>query len=235
MAPRAAKAAARPEIDDGVELGGGTSVPEWTRQSVERSLKGARARAAARSHRFVSTTIELMEEQGGTDFTVQDVVDRAHMSIRTFYNFFETKDDLLVAVHETIVRSEVVPRLRKRCEAKTDPVERVRAYIDGLFELTTPSGPVSRALTSFTNRLAETRPDDLDRAFRPQMDLVTELVRDASEAGALRSELDPAKAASLLHHTVLAAVHARILGSGGRLTAKELWLFCAHGIGVRRP
>jgi AcrR family transcriptional regulator len=222
-------------MDESGELDGAGDVPEWKRQSVERSLKGARARAQARSDRFVSTTIELMQEQGGTDFTVQDVVDRSHMSIRTFYNFFETKDDLLVAVHQTIVSGEVVPRLRKLCEAKTDPVERIRAYIEGLFELTTPSGPVSRALTTFSNRLAETRPGDLDRAFQPQIDLVTELVRDASEAGALRSELEPAKAASLLHHTVLAAVHARILGSGGRLSAKELWEFCAHGIGVRRP
>lgn len=235
MAPRAAKATARAETDDGGELDVAGDVPEWKRQSVERSLKGARARAQARSDRFVRTTIELMEEQGGTDFTVQDVVDRSHMSIRTFYNFFETKDDLLVAVQETIVSGEVVPRLRKRVEAKADPVERLRAYIDGLFDLTTPRGPVSRALTSFSNRLAETRPSDLDRAFKPQIDLVTELVRDASEAGALRSELEPEKAASLLHQTVLATVHARILGSGGRVSAKELWQFCANGLGVRRP
>ena len=35
-----------------------------------------------------------MNERGSTDFTVQDVVDRAKMSIRTFYNFFASKDDL---------------------------------------------------------------------------------------------------------------------------------------------
>jgi AcrR family transcriptional regulator len=235
MAPRATKASAAPEIADAGSADGGGDVPEWKRQSVERSLKGARARAQARSDRFVTTTIELMEEQGGTDFTVQEVVDRSHMSIRTFYNFFETKDDLLVAVHETIVAGEVVPRLRKRCEAKTDPVERIRAYIDGLFELSSRSRPVSRALTTFSSRLAETRPADLDRAFRPQIELVAELVRGASDAGALRTELDATTAASLLHHTVLAVVHAQILGSAGQVSAEELWKFCAHGIGVRQP
>jgi AcrR family transcriptional regulator len=225
MASKATKASAEVE-----EPG---TVPEWKRQSVERSLQAARVRAQDRTDRFVSASIELMNEQGSTDFTVQDVVDRSRMSIRTFYNFFESKDDLLVAVHETIVIGEVVPRLRKCCEAKADPVERIRAYIDALFELTTANGPVSRALTTFSNRLAETRPADLDRAFKPQIDLVAELVKGASDAGALSSELKPEKAAYLLHHTVLAAVHARILGSDRHLSSEELWQFCAHGIGVK--
>jgi hypothetical protein len=111
-------------------------------------------------------------------------------------------------------------------------VLRVRAYIEGLHELTSDAGPVSRALTTYRNRLAETRPEDLDRAFQPQIDLVVELVRDAAASGQLHGELSPEKAAHLLHHTVLAAVHARILGHGDSLSADELWRFCASGVGA---
>ena len=50
---------------------------------------GPAARAKERTDRFVATAIELMEEYGKIDFTVQDVVDRSKMSIRTFYNFFK--------------------------------------------------------------------------------------------------------------------------------------------------
>jgi AcrR family transcriptional regulator len=235
MARKASKTSAAAEVEEIDIDEGTTTIPEWKRQSVERSLHAARTRAQARSDRFVSATIELMTEQGSTDFTVQDVVDRSRMSIRTFYNFFESKDDLLVAVHETIVVGEVVPRLRKRCEVEHDPIERIRAYIDGLFDLASLSGPASRALTTFSHRLAETRPADLERASKPQIDLVAELVRGASDSGALRSELSPEKAANLLHHTVLAAVHARILGSETQLSSAELWLFCAYGIGVKAP
>jgi AcrR family transcriptional regulator len=175
-----------------------------------------------------------MEERGCTDFTVQDIVDRSRMSIRTFYNFFASKDDLLVVVHETIVADEVVPRLRVYCERETDPVRRIRAYIEGLFDLVHATNPLSRALTSYYNRLAETRPADLERAFKPQIELVLELVRGAADHGCLRSNLMAGKAAHLLHHTVLAVVHARVLGSDRYqgIAVEELWQFCAHGIGL---
>ncbi|HMG42286.1 MAG TPA: TetR/AcrR family transcriptional regulator [Acidimicrobiales bacterium] len=209
-------------------------MPEWKRQSVERSLQAARARAQERSDRFVAAAIELMQERGTVDFTVQDVVDRSRMSIRTFYKFFASKDDLLVAVHETVLAEEVTARLRKRCADERDPVRRVWAYIEGMYELTADPMPVSRALTVYRNRLAETRPDEVDRAFRPQIDLVVELVREATASCRPPRALSPETAAHLLHHTVLAAVHARILAADQStgVSAEELWAFCASGIGV---
>ena len=209
------------------------SLPEWKKQSVDRSLQAARARATERSDRFVASAIELMGERDGLDFTVQDVVDHSRMSIRTFYNFFASKDDLLLAVHETILATEVVPRLRKRCDPETDPVRRIQAYIQGIYDLTSKPGPVSRALTTFRNRLVETRPEDLKRAFSPQIELVVELVRNAAEAGELRTRLAPEAAAHLLHHTVLAVIHSRILSPTDlEVTPDELWLFCSSGIGA---
>jgi AcrR family transcriptional regulator len=209
----------------------GESMPAWKQNSVDRSLTNARERAQERSDRFVSAAMELMQERGTTDFTVQEVIDRAKMSIRTFYKFFASKDDLLVAVHDTILVTEVLPRLRRRCGAVEDPVERVRAYIDGLYALTAHPNPASRALSTFRNRLAETRPSDLEQTMRPQIEMVIELVRGAGDTGRLRSDLTPEAAGLLLHHTVLAAVHARVLGSNA-LTAQDLWRFCAAGIGV---
>ena len=152
------------------------AIPAWKKNSVERSLTSARERAQDRSDRFVAAAMELMQERGTTDFTVQEVIDRSRMSIRTFYKFFASKDDLLVAVHDTILAREVVPRLRRRCEVTSDPVERVRAYIEGLYDLTADRNPASRALTTFRSRLAETRPNDLEQTMRPQIELVVELV-----------------------------------------------------------
>jgi AcrR family transcriptional regulator len=217
------------------EFDGDETMPEWKRLSIERSLQGPRARAQERTDRFVRAAMELMEERGSIDFTVQDVVDRSKMSIRTFYNFFASKDDLLVAVHETILATEVVPRMRARCDAVADPVARVEAYIEGIYELTSNPGPASRALTTYSNRLLEARPQDLERAFKPQIDLVVELIANAKASGRLHTPLSTEAAAHLLHHTVLATVHARILGAEreDRVTAADLWTFCSSGIGVR--
>jgi AcrR family transcriptional regulator len=213
------------------------AIPEWKRQSVDRSLQAARVRAQARTDRFVAAAMELMQDQGGIDFTVQEVVERSRMSIRTFYNFFASKDDLLVAVHETILAKYVVPRLRERCADEADPVRRIRAYIDGCYELTENPGPATRAVTSYHYRLVEIRPADLERAAQPQLALVLEIVQGAAAAGRLRSTVDPVKTAQLIYDTVLAAIHARILWSEHRVpvTADDLWEFCASGLGIETP
>jgi AcrR family transcriptional regulator len=219
------------EVDVVVEAD--DAMPEWKRQSVDRSLQSARARAQERTDRFVTAAMELMGERADPDFTVQEVVARSGMAIRTFYKFFASKDDLLVAVHETILATETVPRLRARCDAVSDPVERVRTYIEAIYDITDNPHPAARALTIYRSRLAEVRPGDLERAFKPQIDLVIELVQAAADSGRLRTKLAPERVARLLHHTILSVVHARILGTeqNGPTTA-ELWEFCASGMGL---
>jgi AcrR family transcriptional regulator len=125
------------------------TIPAWKRQSMQRSLRSAQARAHLRSDRFVAAATKLLQEKGNTDFTVQDVVDRSKMSIRTFYKYFASKEDLLVAVYETVVAQKAVPRLRERIEKFKDPMLRFRAYVEGLVELTANTGPVGRMLINY--------------------------------------------------------------------------------------
>ncbi|CNH11657.1 transcriptional regulator [Mycobacterium tuberculosis] len=63
-------------------------VPSWQKDSVDRSLRNARARAQARSDRFVAAAIELLGERDESDFTIQDVVDKSNMSQRTLLYLF---------------------------------------------------------------------------------------------------------------------------------------------------
>ncbi|MGH7821507.1 MAG: TetR/AcrR family transcriptional regulator, partial [Candidatus Binatia bacterium] len=187
----------------------------------------------ARSDRFVSAATKLLQEKGNTDFTVQDVVDRSKMSIRTFYKYFGSKEDLLVALYENVVARDAVPRLRKRIEKQKDPLLRLREYVETLLELTAKTGPAARTLTSFENRLAESRPADLARAMRPQFDLLVELIEDVSRTRSLRSDLTVEMAARLTHYTVMAAAHARVLRSQGavEIPARTIWQYCASGLG----
>jgi AcrR family transcriptional regulator len=205
----------------------------WQRQSMRRSLRSARARAHARSDRFVAAAMRLWQEKGNADFTVQDVVDRSKMSIRTFYKYFASKEDLLVAVYETVIAREAVPRLRKRIEKSRDPLLRLKAYIEGLVELTAKTGPVGRTLIHYQNRLAESRSADLAAAMQPQFELLVELIGDIARTQPLRRDLTVEMAARLTHYTVLAAAHGRALGSEGAadIPAQTIWQFCVSGMG----
>ena len=209
------------------------SIPAWQRRSIRRSLQSAHARAHARSNRFVIAATQLLQERGNTDFTVQEVVERSRMSIRTFYAYFASKEDLLVAVYETAIAREAVPRLKKSIEKQRDPLLRLRAYIETVIELTGPTDPAAWTLTSFQNRLAESRPADLARAMKPQFDLLVELIKDIARTRPLRRDLTVETAARLTHYTVMAAVQGRVLGSKDamRIQARTIWQFCASGMG----
>jgi AcrR family transcriptional regulator len=215
------------------------SIPAWQRQSMERSLRSARARVHARSDRFVTAATRLLHERGNADFTVQDVVDRSKMSIRTFYKYFGSKEDLLLAVYETVVAREAVPRLRKHIEKFRDPLLRFRAYVESVVELTAKTGPVGRMLIRYHNRLAETRPADLATVTKPQFELLVELIGEIARTQTLRHDLTLETAARLTHFTVLAAAHGRALGSEGAvdIPAETIWRFCVAGMGftVRTP
>ena len=208
------------------------SIPAWKRQSMQRSLRSARARVHARSDRFVAAATRLLHEKGNTDFTVQDVVDRSRMSIRTFYKYFGSKEELLLAVYETVVAREAVPRLRQRIDKFRDPLLRLKAYIEAIVELTAKTGHVGRMLIHYQNRLAETRPADLATAMKPQFELLVELIRDIARTQPLRGDLTFETAARLTHNTVLAAAHGRALGSeGANIPAETIWRFCVSGMG----
>jgi hypothetical protein len=103
MPPVSAKAAKKggatvgSEGSDSVE-----SLETWQERAVERRLSGVRARALARSSRFLATALELVQESGRADFTVQDLIDRSNLSLRAFYQHFAGKEELLLALYENV-------------------------------------------------------------------------------------------------------------------------------------
>jgi AcrR family transcriptional regulator len=205
-------------------------VPNWQRQSIERSLKGARQRAHARSDRFVVAALKLLAEGEGTDFTVQDVVDRSDMSIRTFYSYFDGKDSLLLAVYETMMTKNVVPMLRERAGDESDPVLRLKNVVVALFDLTARDKQVARGLSSFYYHLAEARPQDLAHALEPLHQYLSDLLADIDRQGGLRNDVGPAALTTLLQDMLLASAHSAAFAGRPSVSSEELWAFCAGAV-----
>jgi AcrR family transcriptional regulator len=206
----------------------------WKRRSVERSLERARSEAEKRSARFVDTARELVEESGGGEFTIQNLVDRMGVSTRTFYQHFSGKDDLIVAMFEDAQRDSV-RALRTIVEAWTDPVARLRAFITARYSSVRPT-PLQRLLVHHHFELQESHPDELRYAMRPVLDFLRELVEDAAAAGHLRSA-DHDRTAGLLLQTITASNQAQVLRSnivGDAPTADEVADMCLHGITISR-
>src|SRR6185436_6741737 len=123
------------------ELESTEEAPEraWRQRAVSRSLNAARSRAEQRVQRFLDAAFALIDEKGTTEFTIQEVIDRSEQSLRGFYQHFDSKDELLLALFEETV-TEATADLQRTVDRHDDPVARLRAFTIRLHEWCDPSG-----------------------------------------------------------------------------------------------
>ena len=114
-----------------------TTEPDWRERAIARSVDAARSRAEQRVQRFLDAAFELIDEKGSTDFTIQEVVDRSKQSLRGFYEYFDGKDELVLALFEETVR-EALEDIRAAVDAESDPLRRLRAFAVTLHEWCDP-------------------------------------------------------------------------------------------------
>jgi AcrR family transcriptional regulator len=207
-------------------------VPAWQQRALDRSLADARARSVDRLGRFVDAARELATETASPDFTVQQIVERAGLSLKSFYRYFEGKDELLFALLEEDSRIGAT-LLRDIVEAETDPTARLRAYIDGLFHFLSvgPRGYVS-VLVREHQRLGLASPDKMRHALAPFHELLGAELASAHAAGVVR-EGDFGRDAVTIFGLVLANMREVVLGdeSFSPLDASQyVWEFCWSGI-----
>jgi len=199
----------------------------WRDRALERTLSGAKARSVERLERLLDVARDLANETGSADFTVHMICERAGMSLKGFYACFAGKDDLLIALLEEDSRIGAT-LLAETVDAHAGADERLRAYVNGIFEMLTFQGALgyARVLVREQRRLSESRPDHLRRALAPLLDVLTNAIASAADAGDVTSP-DPARDAEMIFALVLEGIHDVTLGRAEPLEEAEyLWRFC---------
>jgi AcrR family transcriptional regulator len=130
--------------------------------------------------RLLAAGDELMVELGNFDFGVRDVVERAQVSLRTFYQYFETRDDFTLAIYADLIQEDAVAitrtmpkgaksnRFRHFVRAMVCPavwMELIEEYSDDALQR-------SRALVREGFHLREARPDGYKAAIAPLRELL---------------------------------------------------------------
>ncbi len=211
--------------------------------AVARSLDSARARAESRVQRFLDAAVELLNEGSGKDFTVQEVVERSGQSLRSFYQYFSGKHELLLAMFEESVRS-TTEHLRQVIADQDEPIDRLHGFVVEYFRLCRPAGDISIKLSvrpilmaEFAQQLLTAHPKEAARAFAPLVALFDELVQEAVDAGAVRDDLADGPIIGVVLEVVMFNAFALTIGgSSARIddatAAEEVWKFVLHGIGA---
>src|SRR6476646_2371493 len=101
----------------------GADEAEWRQRAVARSLNAARSRAEQRVQRFLDAAFALIDETGSTELTIKEVIDRSKQSLRAFYQYFDGKDELLLALFEETVH-EATDDLAAIVDATSDLLDR---------------------------------------------------------------------------------------------------------------
>jgi AcrR family transcriptional regulator len=210
--------------------------PAWRQRAVSRSLNAARSRAEQRVQRFLDAAFELIDEKGTTEFTIQEVIDRSKQSLRGFYQYFDGKDELLLALFEETV-AEATDDLRGVMESVDDPLDRLRAFVIRLHEWCDPSEKRKRSahqrrpIMEFAVQLTVDHADRVKTAMAPISRMLRSLVEAANAAGAIHVD-DPRHAAAMMQQTVMYSWFGNRLAENARmrLSAEATWEFCLYGL-----
>ena len=212
--------------------------PGWRQRAVSKSLSAARTRAEQRVQGILDAGFALIDERGTTEFTIQEVVDRSKQSLRGFYQYFESKDELLFALLEETIR-ESLEDLRSAVESESEALLRLRAFTIRLHEWCEPLGKRRKRgahnrvpISEFSLRLALKDPERLAAVIMPISRMLVELLKAAVAAGSLQVT-DTSRAALLIQQTVMYSwlMNRFVQKPQGRVTAEDAWEFCLHGLG----
>ncbi|OBK35412.1 TetR family transcriptional regulator [Mycobacterium sp. 1245111.1] len=211
----------------------GETAKSWQERAIERRLGEARALAVERSTQFMATALELVQESGQANFTLQDLADRANLSVRTFYQHFAGKDDLLLALYEDVT-ADFTEAIRVQMEAADGPMAQLEAWCRAVLSRPGASQEVGGRLVLIYNLSLELEnPEAFAKVWEPHRQLLTQILTECSQAGLIRQDLSVKQLTSLLGSTMTSLGQYNALHGGiqeTELTEDVVWSWCKQAV-----
>jgi AcrR family transcriptional regulator len=218
----------------------------WEQRSATRVLEAGRAQILARSRRIVEAAYALLEEGELEELTIRAVLTKTGLSRRAFYERFDGKDELMLAVLEyTILLA--TQHFQRQIAGLEDPLERLELIVNTIIvgkstrraARSPTAGRRGAAMSREHLRLAQSHPADLQGALSPLLELMAQQLSAGMELGTIRAG-DPARLASFLYNLVSTTVHTELLTretvdpARTAALAKDMWSFCHRAIARER-
>jgi len=193
----------------------------------------AAADTVSRATRFMKSALAILGETGRTDFTVLEVVERSKTSLRSFYQRFSSKDELLLALID-----EIMVESTRKWRTDTDGLPSTTALRVLIDRVCTPAESskqdrVNRGLARYFDHLAETLPREYARVLVPLHELIKDIINRGIVEGSFHAGLDVDATAALIMQSALGAMRQRILGvelNGALVDAGHVYDFCVNGL-----
>jgi AcrR family transcriptional regulator len=201
-----------------------------------------------RTRLLIDAAYDLLDEAGLEGLTIRAVLSRTGLARRAFYERFQGKDDLVLAVFDSSLRSAAL-QFGEMTRHEASPTEALRLIVSSIVVGQLGHGENGRmkggahlrsaALSREHLRLAQSRPAELQAALQPLLDLMAGQVAAGIEKGEFRAA-EPHLQARLIYNLVSTTVHTVLLqeeGGAPDLAEREtlavaIWDFCRRAIVV---
>jgi AcrR family transcriptional regulator len=209
--------------------------------AVARVVDPARERAETRVQAFLDAALELINSTQGQDFTVQEVIERSGQSLRSFYQYFDGKYELLLALFEDSVRTAAA-QLGEAVEAEPNAVAGLHCFAVEYYRLCQPASKArsskrgfAPAFANFAQQLLTEHPQEASKAFLPLTEMLERLLGAAAAEGGIRSGLDHRRIAgvvleSLMFNAFAATISGVSVHPDEGDPAEQLWDMLFHGL-----
>jgi TetR/AcrR family transcriptional regulator len=210
---------------------------EWVDRAVERSaaVQRSRVRIAQQMRQMLDAARRLIATNDG-EFTTQELASEAGVALQTFYRYFASKDELLLAVIGDVM-SEACERWSEAAGELSDPLDRLRYYITSTLDGLDGEGghaAAARFIVSTRWQLHRQFPTELAETERPFVDLLRGEVSRAIDMGLLKcpdSEWDPWFIAELARSVFHFYTFAARADDELEQVRERLWRFCLTALG----
>jgi AcrR family transcriptional regulator len=204
-----------------------------TARSTAGAVDAAPVDEESRASRFMRSALAILGETGRTDFTVLEVVERSKTSLRSFYQHFSTKDELLLALIDRIMAESTL-----RWRESTDGLEATTALQRLIERISAPASSskqdsINRGLTFYNDHLAEAMPTEYARVLSPLHVLICDIVDRGIAEGTFHDDIDVKRTSALIMQIALGAMRLRVLGaelSGLPIEGDHIFTFCIRAL-----
>jgi TetR/AcrR family transcriptional regulator len=210
-----------------------SSMSRAEERAAERSaaVQRSRTRIAQQVRSMLDAALRLIREKGDS-FTTQELVKEAGVALQTFYRYFASKDELLLAVIADAM-TDACARWEAAASELPDPIARLRFYITTIVEdldREVGEGGTARFVVSTHWRLHRVFPNELAEAEKPLADLLLIEIDAATKAGLLRPS-NPEWDAWFIVELVRAVYFYYAYAPREKDAHERLWEFCLAALG----
>ncbi|PXW32759.1 UNVERIFIED_CONTAM: TetR family transcriptional regulator [Williamsia faeni] len=195
-------------------------------------VQRSRKRSAEQVHSILGAAVRLIEKKGDT-FTTQELVKEAGVALQTFYRYFTSKDELLIAVIGDQMATATA-QWEAAASELDDPLDRLRFYVGHVLG-TLGQDPRRDALARFVIgthwRLHRVFPEELAKTDKPFVGLLHKEIQSAVDRGQLTTA-DAEGDAWFIAELVRSVYHYWAYAPGDRDDVQDrLWEFCLRALG----